>query len=331
MSEMVPAIYQADAMVGELKLWKAPDQILAEAKQAADALQRVIEGSDLKPVSFGDKKHLRHEHWEILGHFYGYCTKIVSTEPVQFEDKDGIARGFLAVAELLNERTGAVVGRVESMCLDNEEMWGEVSDYEWQDVTIEGQKQFEIVNGKQRVKRERIQTGTKPKPLFQLRSMAQTRASAKAFRHKLGWVVVLAGYSGTPAEEMTGRELPRNREPEKDSLPSEIKRKPLTPNYERKPVAVAKESREFASAGPAQSTHGAPPTHSNGANSPTRTYKLITDGQARRFYAIWKQAGKTKAMVTEYLLETIGVDHDSKIPADRYKEVCAWAEAETKW
>jgi hypothetical protein len=40
------------------------------------------------------------------------------------------------------------------------------------------------------------------KPLFQLKSMAQTRAAAKALRTVLSWVVVLAGYEPTPAEEM---------------------------------------------------------------------------------------------------------------------------------
>lgn len=44
----------------------------------------------------------------------------------------------------------------------------------------------------------------KSKPLFQLRSMAQTRACAKCLRNVLAWVVVLAGYKPTPAEEMQG-------------------------------------------------------------------------------------------------------------------------------
>lgn len=42
----------------------------------------------------------------------------------------------------------------------------------------------------------------KGKPSFQLRSMAQTRACAKALRNVLAWVVVLGGYKPTPAEEM---------------------------------------------------------------------------------------------------------------------------------
>ena len=44
-------------------------------------------------------------------------------------------------------------------------------------------------------------------------SMAQTRAIGKAYRNLLGWVMKLAGYEGTPAEEMkkmgeTSSELP---------------------------------------------------------------------------------------------------------------------------
>jgi hypothetical protein len=42
------------------------------------------------------------------------------------------------------------------------------------------------------------------KPEFQLKSMSQTRASAKALRNVLAWVVVLAGYEPTPSEEMEG-------------------------------------------------------------------------------------------------------------------------------
>lgn len=42
----------------------------------------------------------------------------------------------------------------------------------------------------------------KSKPAFQLKSMAQTRACAKALRNVFAWVVVLAGVEPIPAEEM---------------------------------------------------------------------------------------------------------------------------------
>jgi len=41
------------------------------------------------------------------------------------------------------------------------------------------------------------------RPEFQLASMAQTRAAGKVLRLLLGWVMTLAGYEPTPAEEMT--------------------------------------------------------------------------------------------------------------------------------
>jgi hypothetical protein len=48
---------------------------------------------------------------------------------------------------------------------------------------------------------------------YALKSMAQTRACAKALRNVLAWVAVLAGFEGTPAEEMTnvGRTVTQQR------------------------------------------------------------------------------------------------------------------------
>jgi hypothetical protein len=46
------------------------------------------------------------------------------------------------------------------------------------------------------------------KPHFQQASMAQTRASGKAFRNVLDWIVTLAGYNATPAEEMVRDDKP---------------------------------------------------------------------------------------------------------------------------
>jgi hypothetical protein len=47
------------------------------------------------------------------------------------------------------------------------------------------------------------------KPLYALRSMAQTRTAGKAIRSVFAWVAVLAGYSATPAEEMPVDDIPK--------------------------------------------------------------------------------------------------------------------------
>lgn len=80
---------------------------------------------------------------------------------------DGV-KGFRAIADLL-DNAGNVVGGAESFCMRDEPKW-------------------------------------KDRPSFQLASMAQTRAGAKAFRSKLSWVAVLAGYRPTPAEELDGEQ-----------------------------------------------------------------------------------------------------------------------------
>lgn len=78
-----------------------------------------------------------------------------------------------AVARTLN---GRIVGAAEAMCTRSERTWSQRDDYA-------------------------------------IRSMAQTRAVSKALRHPLGFIVELAGYSATPAEEL-------NDEPGQAASPS---------------------------------------------------------------------------------------------------------------
>lgn len=66
---------------------------------------------------------------------------------------------------------GRIVGAAEAMCTRSERMWKNRDDYA-------------------------------------LRSMAQTRATSKALASPLRFVITLAGYEGTPAEEMTFAEQP---------------------------------------------------------------------------------------------------------------------------
>ena len=73
-------------------------------------------------------------------------------------------RGFESTAEIINE-AGEVISSAAAVCMDDEDNW---------------------MN----------------KPIFELKSMSQTRALSKAFRIALGFIVSLAGYETTPSEEM---------------------------------------------------------------------------------------------------------------------------------
>jgi len=80
--------------------------------------------------------------------------------------REGKFHGYDAMA-VVYDMNGTIVGSAEASCM--------VDEINWQG-----------------------------KPEFQLKSMAQTRANAKALRNVLGWVAVLDGYKTTPAEEMDG-------------------------------------------------------------------------------------------------------------------------------
>lgn len=94
------------------------------------------------------------------------CT--AGVDQVDPVEVDGV-KGAKAHAVVKEDRSGVVVSEAISYCMADEPTW-------------------------------------RNKPWFQLASMAQTRAMSKALANKFRWVAVLAGFSGTPAEEMTGEE-----------------------------------------------------------------------------------------------------------------------------
>lgn len=101
-----------------------------------------------------------------------HCT--VSTSDPEFIEIDGV-KGFKAKAVVLDERNGIVVGGAEAFCMRDEGNW-------------------------------------KSKPLYSLASMAQTRAMSKALSNKFRFVAVVAGYEGTPSEEIQDAGLQPQRQ-----------------------------------------------------------------------------------------------------------------------
>lgn len=136
-----------------------PKNMVEQATEIANVLSNIIETQKLYTF-FKQKKHIQVEGWQTLGTILGILPK----EKRVTEYPDG---SFEAEMELINMKTGIVVGGASSYCGMDEPNWN-----------------------------------TKPK--FSRRSMAITRATGKAYRGAFGWIVTLAGYSATPAEEMDG-------------------------------------------------------------------------------------------------------------------------------
>src|SRR5262245_15463239 len=187
---------------------RPPEIVLEEAHRAAKALKQVIDAKP-KKVMMGDEVYLEFEDWQTVGRFYGISPRTVSTAYVTY----GAASGWEARADAVHVATQHVVSSAEAMCLNDEDKWSARAKYEWHYEKKSGGTSkddpgpAELIwerspDGKNRPKKVRLQVQDEAVPLFQLRSMAQTRAMAKAMRNALAWVVVLAGYKPTPAEEL---------------------------------------------------------------------------------------------------------------------------------
>ena len=148
-----------------LTITRPPHEVLGEGNLASRALQSVMNSPGRKNVVLGGKTYLGFEDWQTLGRFYGVVARVVSTQP--FKSTDGSVSGWECKAEAVLVEKNMVISTAESMCCDDERTW-------------------------------------RGRPQFMVRSMAQTRACAKALRNCLSWIVVMAGYAPTPAEEMDG-------------------------------------------------------------------------------------------------------------------------------
>ena len=157
-ADLVP---QQEPSTGVALFEGGPQQVVAQATEMAEVLQKVIDDRRLFTTIQG-KKHVQVEGWTTLGAMLGVFPIIEWSRPTV--DEENVATGWEARC-VVKRPDGAVIGAAEAQCTRSEKMWSGRDDYA-------------------------------------LRSMAQTRATSKAMRLPLAWVMTLAGYEATPAEEM---------------------------------------------------------------------------------------------------------------------------------
>lgn len=203
------------------------DQHIQQGVEVAKRLAAIIKKQGLEvQIQQGARPHVRYEGWATLARLVGLD---IAISECHYEEqgepaKPGYVFGFRATAQLL-DREGRLVGSATSGCY-SDERWG---------------------------KRDR----------YTMESMAQTRAAGKACRLKLSWIMQLAGYEATPAEEMSSmapdrapgpsESAPRTQEPAGGVVDWEaMKQKLLTdyaqvnqdpgyrPSWLRKPIAFGK-------------------------------------------------------------------------------------------
>lgn len=142
-----------------------PQAFVDQASRIATALASVIKSRELSK-RIGNKEHVYVEGWTTLAAMLGMTPREVST----LEAPPGV---YVSTYELVNAE-GRVIGRASAECGRDDEV-DNFGNLTWAD-----------------------------RPAYARRSMAQTRATSKVCRVALSWIMTLAGYAATPAEEMDG-------------------------------------------------------------------------------------------------------------------------------
>lgn len=256
-----------------------PVAVLEKAGAVATALKNVLKKQGLTVAMGRDKdgnmrEHVRVEGWTLLGSMLGVFPVLTWTRPVRAKD-DGAVLGWEARVEA-KTKDGSVVGAAEAMAMSD----------------------------------ETIKTKNGPIPAswtgadFSIRSMAQTRATAKALRIPLGFVVTLAGYDATPAEEM----------------PQDDWREQGDKAFSRstEPKEAAKEAPQEREEAPERP----PATDSKG-----RGYeRKISKAQATRFWAQVGSAGVRTDEQAKEVLKLMGYQESGEdVQVQHYEYLVFWA------
>lgn len=149
-----------------------PELVIRRAGRVADMLKDILKQQGLTTRISG-REHVQVEGWQTTGSMLGVFAVESWTRPVPSPDGADTQKGPWGYESRYEARTisGAVVGAGVARCTRSEGTWKSRDDYA-------------------------------------LMSMAQTRATSKALKAPLGWIVALAGYSATPEEEMPRDEGP---------------------------------------------------------------------------------------------------------------------------
>ena len=233
----------------------SPASLVAGASEMAAALAGVIRSQHLSTRIQG-RDYVQVEGWTTLATMLGVTAREVATT-----EQDGI---YTATVELVRMADGAVISRASAECGSPDEL-DKYRKPVWAN-----------------------------RPRYARRSMAQTRATGKACRLAFSWVMRLAGYEPTPAEEM----------------PSE------------QPIAAPV---------PPLAPTGAPQPGRPSA-APLEGGATITDQQHRLLEARIKETGLDRERVKAWIARAWGCQHLSAVPAAHFpgllKRLEVWAQAE---
>ena len=160
---VVMPVTSSSVALGTLQA-SSPAALVSGAAELASQLAIVIKKQNLATVIKG-KQFVNVEGWTTLATMLGVTAREVCTV-----ESEGV---YVATVELVRMSDGACISKASAECGSSDEL-DKYGKPIWS-----------------------------TRPRYARRSMAQTRATGKACRLAFSWIMSLAGYEVTPAEEMT--------------------------------------------------------------------------------------------------------------------------------
>lgn len=197
------ALAVVDQPAGAIIRAEQPDEIIAKATQIANSLSRLIEAQNLAKNLGGNRKHVEVGGWQALGSMLG----ALGGQPLHAETiwtrrvlgDDGQPQRTRYTAEVKHYEWKTVNGRRQREHARTTTY--DVDGYDWE-ACVEVRTPGGVVVGRAEAMCSRAEATWARRDDYAVRSMAETRAESRAYRRAVGWIVHIAGYNPTPAEEM---------------------------------------------------------------------------------------------------------------------------------
>jgi hypothetical protein len=180
-----------------------PDDIIAKASKIATSLGKLIEAQNLAKNLGGQRKHVEVGGWQALGTMLGALggqplhAETVWTRRVAGEDGRPERTAYTVRGK--TKKWGMLEGRRQ--IVEETDLEYDVDGFDWE-ACVEIRTPSGVVVGRAEAMVSRTERTWSQRDDYAVRSMAETRAESRAYRRACGWIVNLAGYSPTPAEEM---------------------------------------------------------------------------------------------------------------------------------
>ena len=192
-------IRQASEMATQL------DKVIREQGMRTKMGRRKVVKPDGKEV-WEDSYHTNVEAWQTLAAFLRVA--IVPDDPEPIRDDDGNVKLVSYEVEKFFYPKGTTGAQIRN---------GSATPERVERATVEGAEGFTcrclvykdgVIVGAGSSRCTRLEESWRSKPDYALEGMAQTRAIGRSMATPGRWIVTLAGYNGTPAEEMPQAEEP---------------------------------------------------------------------------------------------------------------------------